>query len=371
MSESAIPRLQSALHRALGVYVNGCRVARGDRREIRRLCASLGDPVSRRDIAVSELLSAGYRRLERVVEVAATRLVWQDCPEPAYYDEWRRQIGGTDRRFLAPVRAFANDVAENASLFAFAGFHGSLSTLDYLPGFSDFDAIVVLGERTAMGPAPLRRARRVVARMNRHLFQLCLLQHHGFQVMTTLDWSFYPCSFFPPVLMRYTTGVVGRMSRFRSRPDRDERVGTMKAFRSLFAEGRFARAEQLGSLSELVQYNQAILLLPCLWLGLIEGDVYKRESFARFYELVDPALSRIVRSAETVRRSIRVNPIPYRPLFGALSLSGRGDPHIRVSRAITRLHGRRQRQDACQKLGSESSRDVLRLLDHLLDRIGP
>ena len=78
---------------------------------------------------------------------------------------------------------------------------GSLSSLDFTPGLSDMDTLLIIKRKTLLAPKSLKKARQAVLLSLPYLFWVDPLQHHGHMVISEVDLRWYPQAFFPPVLL--------------------------------------------------------------------------------------------------------------------------------------------------------------------------
>ena len=186
---------------------------------------------------------------------------------------------------------------------AVTGFyiHGSFSTLDYVPGSSDLDTVLVVAKETLLSPERLIDLRKHLLHMLRWFYQIDYSQHHGYFVLSELDLAYFDDAFFPSVLFPISTVILGadelsvRRRRTQSDPtlpfrrmcDRIRDVANGKAN----LEGWF----------ELKLHLQGILLLPTLYLQARHHPVYKRDSFALVHSHVSSEAWKIIGSISKIR----------------------------------------------------------------------
>ena len=110
-------------------------------------------------------------------------------------NEWMEIVS---RRNYRPLSSFI-DYLLNLNLDGISGFwlHGSLATMDYLPGYSDCDATVIINKGSSTDPDALLCMRKELSRVSCALHNIDLLQHHGLFVVSELDLRSYHQSFFP------------------------------------------------------------------------------------------------------------------------------------------------------------------------------
>ena len=130
------------------------------------------------------------------------------------FEDWDRTHSSGDEKFLGPVYALREYVARSFSRSEILGFfmHGSVSTHDYVPGYSDLDTLVVVRRAVLRDPVWLADFKRRLARSTRYLFFLDPLQHHGHFVLTEYNLEAYDEALFPLVLFGHST----ELSDFRA-----------------------------------------------------------------------------------------------------------------------------------------------------------
>jgi predicted nucleotidyltransferase len=84
--------------------------------------------------------------------------------------------------------------------------HGSLGTYEEV-AFSDFDALVILGDEVFKAPDRLAEVARKINEARGIMFDFDPLQHHGWFVLTESDLNFYPEYYFPVELFRHAKSL--------------------------------------------------------------------------------------------------------------------------------------------------------------------
>jgi hypothetical protein len=223
----------------------------------------------------ADLLAASYRLLHALADKFPS--------EPAVPVRVRSQYQASDYQddYLWPVRALAKHAEQlRPSLSAFV-LHGSMATLDYARGFSDLDTLLVIRGDVARDAAELKALQRRLYSLQRYMFSLDPLQHHGFFAVTDVDLGWYPQSFFPTELFSFAKSFLGETQlEFAIRDDFVERRSAVWAIVQWL---RSRRAEYPRPLSdyELKLLVSFILLLPALVLQANGQPTYKKFSFDR------------------------------------------------------------------------------------------
>lgn len=182
--------------------------------------------------------------------------------------------------YLRPIVALQRFAARNlADLTIGAYLHGSMSTLDYVEGSSDVDALVVIKNETLQSPGYLQEIRRKLVYSQRWLYRIDYSQHHGYSILSELDLCFFGELLFPRILLSHLTPLVGASTlRIRERNDSpDLRSGCLRTAEYVCTQ--IEAPEHLRNWFSLKLFLQSILLLPTLFLQAKGISVYKRDSF--------------------------------------------------------------------------------------------
>ena len=83
--------------------------------------------------------------------------------------------------------------------------HGSLSTMDYVKGVSDFDTFGILRKEVVCSSESLLKIRKDIQKIWSFLYKIDPLQHHGINLISEQDMNFYPQHFFPLNLLNFST----------------------------------------------------------------------------------------------------------------------------------------------------------------------
>lgn len=189
-----------------------------------------------------------------------------------------------DTEYLSPVLALKEYAQVGLNdLLRGLYVHGSISTLDYVEGWSDLDTLCVIAGQTAKDPRKLAQLRRRLHESHKFLYAFDPLQHHGHSVVTSVDLRFYPSTFLPPIVLEHSKPLLGDGEIVLI--PRDDRLERESALRSLCDSiKRIADRENADIYTRKTAYHM-VLLLPTLFLQALDKPTYKRESFdkARMY----------------------------------------------------------------------------------------
>jgi hypothetical protein len=179
--------------------------------------------------------------------------------------------------------------------------HGSLSTLDFC-NYSDVDALCVVKKSTIKAPKLLCALQKKFIAIRRYFYQFDFLQHHGCFMITEYDLEYYPQTYFPLELFKYSTAIFQDDAglNFRTRDCQVERINT------LFRHVHFIRQSWLNrsfpkNLYSLKQYLSTLMLLPALYLQAKGNYCYKKYSFALCKKDFDPSAWTVINEATDIR----------------------------------------------------------------------
>ena len=259
--------------------------------------------------------------------------------EPAYvFDGFRRQFKsayqlfprGTARRIVRPTRLTlsrgTNDVVRAVvkhfrifeKYFAEVVVHGSVATGETVPNWSDLDIIAVLKDEVFETTDSLLAARQALHQAEEWLPKFDRWQHHGIQVITEADLRYYPESFLPLVVWRRGVALYGKQPlQFWLRDSKEESERRFNSIVLLCAEaartGEFKHHGQGGvylkengankqqTFYQFKYFVSVMLLLPSLWLELVEGPIFKKDSFEKIARYFTERELELVRACEQVR----------------------------------------------------------------------
>jgi hypothetical protein len=114
--------------------------------------------------------------------------------------------------FLKPVLEIASFIRKNAHSHL-RGFilHGSLATLDYVPGWSDFDSIAIIRDKTLEDPSEMIRLRAICQTIEHMIKNLDKHQHHGIHFIAEKDLLMYPDLYLPTSLFEQSVSLLGSL----------------------------------------------------------------------------------------------------------------------------------------------------------------
>jgi hypothetical protein len=311
---------------------------------------------------IAPLLAAFYRDFARVLpEVKGeTRTVTVEIKGSV--DD--AALRATDADYFAPVLQFKRYALCHLRQYVRGLYlHGSLSTGDYVKGYSDFDTLLILRQEVAADADALMECRRWILRSLPFLHVVDPLQHHGHLVLAEQDMHFYPQPYFPFVLFQYAASFCqdSTLLAFQERDSTLERQNALWRFCQTVRRA-FCCGEVFRSLYEWKAFIQGVVLLPAIYLQAVGEYTYKKFSFEKAAKDFNEQQWRIIQKATILRREWKAaRTLPW-PVARALCASP--NPfllpfiHRRLNRAIPRI---------CHTfIGANPAREAIRLSETML-----
>ena len=247
---------------------------------------------------IANHLAQGYAALNERLNFQPTIEVEIQAFEKADYQ-------GTDADYLVPVVELGervnSEIAEHVSDFM---IHGSIATLDYSRGWSDFDTFVIVSADTALNGRGLAALRTKLLSAYGFLTAVDPLQHHGFIVCTDIDLKRYYEDTMPLEVLRRAKSYLGTRT-LRLNPikniNRERNIlasraqffreagemGVMKhhAYNNVYLQSHYRNAEN--GLFQLKYLLGIGAIAPCYYRDAIGNSAYKKDAI----EQVTPLLS--------------------------------------------------------------------------------
>ncbi len=163
------------------------------------------------------------------------------------------------------VVEFVDFVRMNFSSHELVGayLHGSLGSYEFLPGYSDFDALLIIRKEALGSLASISEIRRKISRANAFLYLFDPLQHHNLFIISEYDMQFYLEPTFPLVLFSYAKEVTefGCALEFRCLAPQESYVDVLSPWGAVFAN--WAKKDRLSTF-EIKHAIQSTVFLPVL-----------------------------------------------------------------------------------------------------------
>jgi hypothetical protein len=261
---------------------------------------------------VANHLSEGYSVLDNDLESDLTTEI-----EISGFDksEYQKQ----DADYLAPVIALGerikSDVSEHVTEFM---IHGSIATLDYSRGWSDFDTFVIINKDTVLNGRSLTDLRSKLLDAYKFLTAVDPLQHHGFIVCTEIDLKRYHEDTMPLEVLRKAKSYYGK-SMLHINPvkniDRQRKIlasraqffrkagetGVMKhhPYNGVYLESHYRNAED-----GLFQFKYLLgigAIAPCYYRDAIGKSAYKKDAIEQVAPLLSQSSREFLESTTHIR----------------------------------------------------------------------
>ena len=259
------------------------------------------------------------------------------------YMEFEQQVASVDKGILNEVVVKLSDVAEDTrsdlgyrgKLFSILSsefsrlvslgvvsfiVHGSFATDDWIVGWSDLDAMVVLSKDVCRDAKALVVLKRKIHNLARICYLFDPLAHHEFFIISELELGYYPETYLPIASWREARALAGRSEfSLNIRNDQTERTEALRKFYDFF-EARLRMGGHVNNI-DLKDDLSHILLLPAIILQNRNFNLYKRESFSKIKEVFPSYNFSFLDHTSNLRFSWRTdNMLKYLPGWVAVSL---------------------------------------------------
>ncbi|PCI31345.1 MAG: hypothetical protein COB53_13385 [Elusimicrobia bacterium] len=175
--------------------------------------------------------------------------------------------------------------------------HGSVSTLDYVKGWSDLDTLVILKSKTITNPLALMDLREKLHRAHDYLLALDPLQHHGFIFCTEFDLNQYLSHCMPVAVLQESKSLIdGQFLTLAQRRSTNDIESFFAKKVALFKrshqsgilqhhefEGKYLQEsyKDMNTMNQMKYFLSIVMSLPIYYLDAIGEPCYKKESFNR------------------------------------------------------------------------------------------
>ena len=254
--------------------------------------------ISSRNFAV--LISSLYKdfgniKKNKIIKKTIKKI---DCKEISVSDY-------KDKQYIKPVFDLKNFAEKKLKKYLLGFYlHGSLSTKDYVKGWSDLDTLAVINKKTINNYQDLLSLRDCLYKSRRFFYLIDPLQHHSHFILTEYDLDYYPESYFPSVLFKYSKSFFNpdRINKINTREDNIERIQALFYFVNYFRNLYSNKKYRLGSYDAKFLLH-AITLFPALYLQAKGKNVYKKYSFDMAKKDFDDKEWQIIKDVEDVRKN--------------------------------------------------------------------
>tara|TARA_B110000977_G_C11074597_1_gene490694 strand:+ start:1149 stop:2177 length:1029 start_codon:yes stop_codon:yes gene_type:complete len=219
----------------------------------------------------------------------------------------------SDKIFLKPIQSLRSYLNRELKYYLVDFLiHGSISTIDYSIGWSDFDTFVILKSQTFKDPKDLIKFRKKIIEAHSFLLEIDPFQHHGYIFCTEYGLDQYFSHFLPEKALNKSKSLI-RSNKIKIQAYRDPN-SSIKAFSSkndLFKKA-FERKilihhkyrneylqedfKNINTMYQMKYFLSLLMLLPALYLDAIGEPCYKKDSFSKVkknfineWEIIDKA----------------------------------------------------------------------------------
>lgn len=249
---------------------------------------------------LSEIISSLYRAFSFLyIEKGKTSKRRIKCPnsfDPSRYKQ-------KDYAYLKPVVDLNAYISVHLKDFLCGAYiHGSMATMDYIKGVSDLDTLLILKNDVVMDEKKLLEFENKVIPTLKYFYQIDPLQHHGHMVITELDKSYYPQTYFPLILFDYAVKLSGPQEvTFNERDSTLERKVLL--WRMLTNTDKHQLEQGVSNFFGLKYFLSIVQLIPTIFLQAQGEYCYKRDSFKRIRDQYPNLNWAIIDKATSIRNS--------------------------------------------------------------------
>tara|TARA_B100000686_G_C16784864_1_gene974530 strand:- start:849 stop:1862 length:1014 start_codon:yes stop_codon:yes gene_type:complete len=204
--------------------------------------------------------------------------------------------------------------------------HGSLATLDFKKGWSDFDSIAIIKNSSLNSVSKMLKIRDTFFEIDRMLRQIDAHQHHGVHFITEKDLLMYPDLYMPHKLLSRSVSLSnGSFISLHSRQSRQEQIlrfiSIYNTFESAAREGVLYHHAYDGeyllqkfknhknAMYQLKYFLSVIVILPSYFSNILGHVFSKSESIEFCRQHVSKANFKIIDSASYARSTWTTWPV--------------------------------------------------------------
>lgn len=164
--------------------------------------------------------------------------------------------------------------------------HGSLATMDFVPGFSDLDTYAIVKKEICLNAKKLNEFREKLVNARKFLIEVDPLAHHGFIFCAEQNLDYYPQHFLPVAVLHYAKVLYGsEQITFNIRDSAKEAKENFYHYYKIFqniAETGIIKNKPGSRIYQLKWFVSMLLLMPSLYLQAKGIYLYKKFSFDFF-----------------------------------------------------------------------------------------
>ena len=232
----------------------------------------------------------------------------------------------------------------------------SLSTGDYVKGYSDCDAIIILGSEVLLSPKEMAECQNFIRILVKYLYLFDPFQHHGFFIINEIDFEIYPETYFPLSVIGLGRKVLEKKVEFRVKTRHVNLEKRVALYNILIRLSHYARSPDsvFNNLYHFKSFVSNVTLFPCIYIQLFDDFIYKRDALNKIGEYLSSISA--FKTAEHIR-----NTFPQKRYF-------RDFPKNINASLIPRIHGKLYRNNVSKNV-AVLKRQVNTLIDETLDKL--
>ena len=204
--------------------------------------------------------------------------------------------------YLLPVYNLAIELKKsNIKYIEHFLIHGSLATLDFKKGWSDLDTWVVINDDVFNDPKNLIELHEKFKKLNKYLFQIDSIAHHGYIILLKSNLSVYTESLMPIKVLEKAYSLMDNnlielsilndaksgLYRIQNMLDLFVKFGKTGVFEHHKYKNEYLTLESMKLRQGMYQLKYLISLvvsIPSIYYTILGKPVYKRDSFSPFYK---------------------------------------------------------------------------------------
>ena len=204
--------------------------------------------------------------------------------------------------------------------------HGSLSTLDFIQGWSDFDSIVIIKDETLKDPVKMKRLRAVSLHVDRIIKKIDNHQHHGIHFIAEKDLLMYPDLYLPHNLFKCGTSLMGKskiLGKLRdSKKEQADRFNSIYAtFKNAYGGGALQHhaidgvylmnnfRNHSNGMYQLKYFLSVIVILPSYFMNITGVNLSKSDSIVACRKIISENNFEIIDKATAIRNMWNTHPV--------------------------------------------------------------
>jgi len=246
---------------------------------------------------IAQNISQGYKRLNtESCHIRTEKIQIDELKDTNYL--------GQDRDYLAPVLELKEFARRELKEFLYDFLvHGSLATLDYAKGWSDFDTYLIVNKETARDASALVELRANLLDACSYLLHIDQLQHHWFLVCTEIDLTNYIQVYMPIEILKLAKSYFGQHEITIELLDtveeeRQSFLGRVKFFETVCEtgilkhhayKGEYLLSDYQNAENGMYQFKHLlnyVSIAPAYYYGALGMHCYKRDAIAKIKQVL-------------------------------------------------------------------------------------